>query len=115
MVGGTSSSTGADASAVYARLEQVAIFVASLFFYRTQLGGWGRFVVLLLLPELSRLADAAGPAVGGRVYNLAHSYVGPVFLAAYSVYVGRSDMVMPALAWMANISLNRALGVGLRR
>ena len=96
------------------RLEGLAIFVASVVVYEWQLGSWGRFAALFLAPDVSMVAYLGGPALGARVYNLAHNYVGPVFLAVYGVHVGRSDIVPYALIWTAHIGLDRLLGFGLK-
>ena len=41
-----------------------------------------RFAMLLLLPDLAMLGYLAGPAIGARAYNAAHSVVGPLLLAS---------------------------------
>jgi hypothetical protein len=96
------------------RLEGLAAFVVSLFFYKTQLGSWGTFAVLFLVPDLSMVGYVAGSTVGARMYNLAHNEVAPLFLIVYSLTVGRADIVAYGLIWTAHIGLDRALGMGLK-
>lgn len=96
------------------RLEGGAVFVACLIAYRWQLGSWWLFALTLLAPDLSMLAYLADPRLGARLYNLVHSYVGPVFLMTYGIGIGRSDVVPWALIWFAHIGLDRLLGYGLK-
>ncbi|MCA1583935.1 MAG: DUF4260 domain-containing protein [Acidobacteria bacterium] len=96
------------------RLEGLAVFAASLVAYGWQLGGWGTFALLFLAPDVSMAGYLRGPAFGARLYNLAHNYVGPLFLAMYGLSVGRGDVIPYALIWSAHIGLDRMLGLGLK-
>jgi hypothetical protein len=96
------------------RLEGLAVFAASLLFYRWQLEPWSRFLLLFLLPDLSMLGYLGGPALGARLYNLAHNYVAPIFLACWGLGVAREDVVPLALIWTAHIGFDRLLGFGLK-
>ena len=96
------------------RLEGLAIFAASLLFYRWQLESWWKFAALFLLPDLSFVGFLGGSALGARVYNLAHNYVVPIFLACWALSIGREDVVPLALIWTAHIGFDRLLGFSLR-
>ncbi len=99
---------------LWLRLEGAAVCAASLVAYHWQLGSWWLFLVAFLLPDLSMLGYFAGPLFGARVYNLVHSYVGPIFLVMYGIGIGRSDVVPLALIWFAHIGLDRVVGYGLK-
>lgn len=90
------------------------MFLGSILAYHWQLGSWWTFAALVLVPDLSMLGYLAGPSVGARAYNLAHNYVGPLFLALYGIAVGRSDVVPYALIWIGHIGFDRLLGFGLK-
>ena len=96
------------------RLEGLAVLAASVLFYRWQLGSWTTFALWFFAADLSLAAYLAGPATGARLYNLTHNYVGPIFLATYSLSIGRADMVAYALIWMAHIGFDRMLGLSIR-
>ena len=96
------------------RLEGLAVFIVSLYFYKTQLASWTMFAVLFLVPDLSMTGYLAGSKVGARLYNLAHNEVAPLFLIVYSLTAGRADIVAYGLIWTAHIGLDRALGMGLK-
>ena len=99
---------------VWLRLEGLAVFAASLLFFHWQRGSWFTFLLLFLLPDVSMLGYAVGPVAGARLYNVAHNYVAPVFLACWSLWIGRQDVVPYALVWTAHIGFDRMLGFGLK-
>lgn len=99
---------------MWLRLEGGAVLVTSLIAYQWQLGSWWTFALLILVPDVSMLAYAAGPALGARAYNLVHNYVGPLFLAVYGLSIGRADVVPYALIWTAHIGADRLFGFGLK-
>lgn len=108
------SETGSVAGSVrtWLRLEGlVVLLVASWLFAR---GGhsWVLFAVLFLVPDISFAGYLGGPRVGAVVYNLMHSYVGPLLLAAAFVGTGRPPVL--ALVWLAHIGFDRMLGYGLK-
>lgn len=90
------------------------MFATSVMLYRWQLGSWTLFAVLFLAPDLTMAGYLARPAIGARLYNLAHNYVAPLFLSIYSLSVGRADLVAYALIWTAHIGLDRLCGFGLK-
>jgi hypothetical protein len=100
--------------AIWLRLEGLAVFAASLLFYRWQLEPWSRFALLFLVPDLSFLGFLGGPVLGARLYNLAHNYVGPLFLVCWSLSIGREDVVPIALIWTAHVGFDRLVGFSLR-
>ncbi|MBO9643003.1 MAG: DUF4260 domain-containing protein [Pseudacidovorax sp.] len=99
------------------RAEGAALLVFAVLAY-AQLapGQWGRFAALLLLPDLAMLGYLAGPAIGARAYNAAHSVVGPVLLAAAGFFLpAQAALLWPLSAiWLAHIGLDRLLGYGLK-
>jgi hypothetical protein len=99
---------------LFLRLESIAILAGAVVVNLYVKGDWPLFILFAILPELTLLAflqrdpRAWWPAL---TYNLAHSYVLPV-LAAFVLY-GHAPYFL--LGWAANISLNRALGLGFRK
>ncbi|WP_295522984.1 DUF4260 family protein [uncultured Pseudacidovorax sp.] len=99
------------------RAEGAALLVFAMLAY-AQLAPaqWGRFAALLLLPDLAMLGYLAGPALGARAYNAAHSLIGPVLLAAAGLALpAQAPLFWPLAAiWLAHIGLDRMLGYGLK-
>jgi hypothetical protein len=96
------------------RAEGAAVAVAAVALYFHADYQWWLLVVLALAPDLSMLGYAAGPRVGAASYDLVHTYVGPVLLAAAGV-IWDSDMALKlALIWLTHIGVDRAVGYGLK-
>ncbi|WP_395349239.1 DUF4260 domain-containing protein [Variovorax sp. UC122_21] len=96
------------------RLESLAVLAGALIAYDRTGGGWGLFALLFLLPDLSMLGYLAGPRIGARVYNLAHSYLVPLGIAALGLLVALPFALPLALIWAAHVAFDRALGFGLK-
>jgi hypothetical protein len=96
------------------RLEGLALFVGALIVYFNQGYAWWLLVLLFLAPDLSFSGYIAGPRVGAAVYNVLHSTVGPIALAAVGVLSNTDWCVQLALIWLAHIGLDRLLGYGLK-
>lgn len=110
----TTSHPGAVAGGprLWLRLEGLAVLALALLLYQRGGHSWMLLAVLFLAPDLSFAAYLAGPRVGALVYNLAHSYVGPVIAAALALLTGRPPVA--ATIWAAHIGFDRALGYGLK-
>jgi hypothetical protein len=96
------------------RLEALCVFVAALVAYRLSGAGWGVFALCFLIPDLSLLAYLVGPRCGALVYNLAHSYIGPIACLVASVLWPSPVLSAAGWIWCAHIGFDRTLGYGLK-
>lgn len=96
---------------LWLRLEGLMALFLATYLYAHQGGSWLAFAVLFFVPDVSFAGYMAGPRIGAALYNAAHSYVGPLILAA-ALPIGTGVPV--ALAWAAHIGFDRALGYGLK-
>ena len=96
------------------RLEGLAALAVATVLYAATGHGWLLFAALFFAPDLAMLGYLAGPAVGARAYNLAHTYAAPAVLAGIGWAMGASLPVALALVWAAHIGFDRALGYGLK-
>ncbi|MGC1853440.1 MAG: DUF4260 domain-containing protein [Solirubrobacterales bacterium] len=71
-------------------------------------------IVLLIAVDLSLLGFLVGLRVGTLTYNLAHTTALPLIVGAIGVLTDGSVLVQVALAWLAHIGIDRALGFGLK-
>lgn len=99
---------------VLLRLENLAVAAVATLAFRAVGGTWGLFAILALLPDLAMLGYLAGPVVGARAYNAAHTYVAPALLAAVGWVIGAGVPIEIALVWCVHIGVDRALGFGLK-
>ncbi len=102
------------AARVILQLEGGAVLaLAALAFGRLD-GSWGLFAALFLVPDLSMLGYLAGPRIGAVGYNIGHSYLGPLLLAAAGAARGEPLLLQLATIWVAHVGFDRLLGYGLK-
>jgi hypothetical protein len=94
------------------RLEGLAALLLAAYIYAASGASWTLFAVLFLAPDVSLAGYLAGARAGGTMYNAAHSYIGPLALAAGLLATGTAPAL--ALIWMAHIGFDRMLGYGLK-
>lgn len=97
---------------LWLRLEGLCVLAAAAYAYAHSGRSWLLFAALFLVPDLSFAGYAAGPRAGAIVYNLAHSYAGPLILGVAAAATGTT--LAWALIWTAHIGFDRALGYGLK-
>ena len=94
------------------RVESAVLLAVALVLYAHLGGGWGRFALWFLAPDLSFVGFAGGPRIGAIAYNAVHTLAGPLALALAALLV---PALLPyALIWVAHIAADRVLGYGLR-
>ncbi|ELI5732501.1 DUF4260 domain-containing protein [Vibrio fluvialis] len=96
------------------RLEGLCILLISLLFYSTSGFSWSLFGWLCLVPDIALLGYLFNPRVGSVAYNITHSLLIPLGLAAVGVILGVSLALSLATIWIAHIGFDRALGYGLK-
>ena len=99
---------------VLLRIEGAAVLALSVILYRHVGGGWARFGWLFLVPDISMVGYALSVGFGARLYNIVHTYTGPIALAAFAILSRRPECLPYALIWTAHIGMDRLLGFGLK-
>lgn len=72
------------------------------------------YLLLALAPDISMLAYLAGPGIGSRGYNAAHTYSAPLVLAGAGLWFSTPVAVLVALVWLAHIGVDRLFGYDLK-
>lgn len=96
------------------RLEGAAVAVAGLLVWAGLDGGWWKFALLFLVPDLSMAGYLWGSRVGAAVYNAAHSYALPLMLSLAGGMLDHRALMLTGAIWIAHIGFDRALGYGLK-
>ena len=96
------------------RLEGVALAAAALVVYFHLDYSALALIALLIAVDISLLGFLAGPRLGTFTYNLAHTTAFPFILGTIGVLGDGSIAIQVALAWLAHIGVDRALGFGLK-
>ena len=96
------------------RLEGAAMLAAGITLWAALNGSWLWFALLFLVPDISMAAYLVGNRFGAAVYNLAHSYALPLFLAIAGGVLDHRVTLLVAGIWLAHIGFDRVLGYGLK-
>ncbi len=96
------------------RLEGLAAFGAGLALFAISGGDWLLLVPLLLLPDISMVAYAAGPRIGAMGYNLIHNWAIGFAALLIGLWLDSPAVLMLAAVLIAHVGLDRALGYGLK-
>ena len=99
---------------VWLRLEALAVFFAGILVWIAMNGGWLKFALGFLVPDLAILAYLIGPRVGAGAYNLTHSYLIPAALAIVGATLDQTGLLLTGALWTSHIGFDRALGLGLK-
>jgi hypothetical protein len=94
--------------------EGAAIATVCILLYSHLGGGWGMFALLILSPDVFMLGYLRSPQLGAVVYNIGHSYLSPLALAAIAWGSDAPTGLHLALIWGAHIGADRAIGYGLK-
>ncbi|WP_119081025.1 DUF4260 domain-containing protein [Chitinophaga alhagiae] len=97
------------------KLEEAAMFLLALLMFAQQTEyPWWLFAACLLLPDLSMIGYAAGPATGAYVYNFFH-HKGVALLTYFAgVYFVNEALTFTGIILFAHASMDRVFGYGLK-
>lgn len=96
------------------RLEGLVMLLGVIALYNWASGDWLAFILLLLVPDVAMLGYKINARAGAVIYNIAHFYGLPLALGLIALFGGWITGVALALIWLAHISMDRALGFGLK-
>jgi hypothetical protein len=96
------------------KLEEVAIFFFCIFLFSKLNFAWWWFPALLLLPDIGMIGYLINSKIGAFTYNLFHHRFVASLVAFYALTYGNDYWILAALILFAHISLDRALGYGLK-
>ena len=96
------------------KAENISIFIVSCSVYAQQGYSLVWFILLLFVFDISMIGYVVNNRVGAHTYNIVHNYVVPVVLVGSGVILSIDNLIMISLIWIAHISLDRALGYGLK-
>jgi uncharacterized protein DUF4260 len=99
---------------IWLRAEGFLAFAVSVLLYWKSGSSWWIFFALFLAPDLAMLSYLINPKIGGSCYNVVHSYLLPLLLAALALVRGGTGMLPYLSIWTAHIGIDRCLGYGLK-
>ncbi len=99
---------------VMLRVEGIAALLVTIALYAQTGASWWLFLALLFVPDLAFIGIAISREFATLLYNIVHTYTLPLLLGLAAVVLGANDLLPIVLIWGAHISLDRAVGYGLK-
>ena len=96
------------------KLEEAAIFLLCIFLFSKLNVAWWWFPSLLLLPDIGMIEYLINPKIGAFTYNLLHHRFLASVVALFALTSSNEYWKLTAIILFAHISLDRALGYGLK-
>jgi hypothetical protein len=96
------------------KLEELGIFLISIFLFSKLNFAWWWFPALLLLPDIGMMGYIINPKIGAFTYNLLHHRFVASLVAFYALTYDNEYWKLAAIILFAHISLDRILGYGLK-
>ena len=101
-------------SSLVLRLECFLVLIITIYAFYQLGGNWWLFVAVFASIDLFMIGYLLNDHIGGLFYNLGHSYIVPRILLIIGLFSGMTELTLAMLAWNAHISMDRALGYGLK-
>jgi|SRR5690606_8480418 len=98
----------------FLKLEEATLFLLCIFLFSLLNFDWWWFPVLLLVPDIGMIGYAIDSKIGAFSYNILHNRVVASLVAMYSLTSDNQYWQLVAIILLAHISLDRALGFGLK-
>jgi hypothetical protein len=95
-------------------LEEWGVFLLCIFLFSRLPFAWWWFPALLLLPDIGMIGYLISPKIGAHTYNLLHHRAVAAIVAAYAIWLGDDRWKLAAIILFAHISMDRAVGYGLK-
>ncbi|SMC70164.1 DUF4260 domain-containing protein [Moheibacter sediminis] len=95
-------------------LENLGLFILSIYLFSLLEFSWWWFPALLLLPDLSMLGYACGNKFGAIVYNLFHHQGLAILVYLSGVYFENEFIQLVGIILFAHSVMDRIFGYGLK-
>jgi hypothetical protein len=96
------------------KFEEGAIFLFCIFLFSKLNFAWWWFPALLLLPDIGMIGYLISSKIGAYTYNFTHHRLVATIVALYAISYGNEYWKLMTIILFAHISLDRALGYGLK-
>jgi hypothetical protein len=96
------------------KLEEVAIFLLTVYLFSTLDFAWWWFPALLLIPDIGMIGYLINPKIGAFIYNLFHHRLVAAIVGIYGLAFGHEYWILAGIILFAHISFDRIMGYGLK-
>lgn len=96
------------------KLEELFLFLFSIFLFAQLSYAWWWYPLLLLLPDIGMLGYLAGPRIGALTYNLLHHKALALVVYVIGAIAGIPLLQLTGVILLGHSSLDRVFGYGLK-
>lgn len=96
------------------KLEELALFLLSLWAFQLTGISWWWFVGLFFLPDIGMLGYVLGDKTGAAVYNVFHHKGIALGMYALGIYMDHSMLTIAGIILFSHASFDRIMGYGLK-
>ena len=96
------------------QLEELGMFLLSIFLFNQLSFAWWWFPALILLPDISMVGYAAGNKIGAIVYNFFHHKAVAIAVYVLGFYLHNELIQLVGIILFGHSSMDRFFGYGLK-
>lgn len=96
------------------KIEELALFLGSIYLFSRLSFAWWWFPALLLLPDLSMVGYLINPAIGAILYNIVHHKGLGILIGLMGLATGNQTLMLAGIILVAHSSMDRVAGYGLK-
>ena len=96
------------------QLEELGMFLLSIFLFNQLSFAWWWFPALILLPDISMIGYAAGNKIGAIVYNFFHHKAVAIAVYMLGFYLHNELIQLIGIILFGHSSMDRFFGYGLK-
>lgn len=96
------------------KLEEMCLFLGSLWVFTTLPYSWWWFFGLLILPDIGVAGYLLNNRVGAITYNIFHHRGIAILFFLAGIYLGNNNLQLIGLVMFSHIALDRSFGLGLK-
>src|SRR3954467_7233334 len=96
------------------RLEELAMFLLSIYLFSQLSFAWWWFSVLILIPDISMIGYAFGNKAGAITYNIFHNKGLAIALYLFGSYFQNEVLKLAGIILFGHSSMDRMFGYGLK-
>ncbi len=96
------------------KIEELALFLGSIYLFSLLNFAWWWFPALLLLPDLSMVGYLINPTIGTILYNAVHHKGLGIAIGLVGLATGNQPLMLAGVVLVAHSSMDRVAGYGLK-
>lgn len=96
------------------KLEELVMFLFSVFLFSQLEYAWWVFLVWILAPDIGMLGYAINTSIGALTYNLFHHKGIAIVIGFIGLWLGVSELQLAGIILFGHASMDRMLGYGLK-